>query len=281
MTPDVVLLADAGPGIGWGHAVRQLALAEALVAKRVRTLFVTRTREALGLDWPCPTWVVFDVEKAAIEARTLVYDLPEFVDTPDIWTGENILQFADYGPPPPDYLAPSVCPNFAAHTHDWTVASFLGPRWAPLRKGFASVPSFRKGAIPENRSGLFVYGDFPALPKGTPASVYLKTFGGESYQAAHTIGMCVAALVPPSMVALECLAVGTPVVLYVPGPKWQPIADAMEAAGVARIWSGNPEDHTLACVLADDGLRRRMAEAGRDHVDGRGAERLAEWLADA
>jgi spore coat polysaccharide biosynthesis predicted glycosyltransferase SpsG len=263
LKPDVVLIADAGPGIGWGHAVRQLALAEALVAQRVRTLFVTRTRDALALDWPCPVRLVCDADlySMSLEERpTKVNDLR--------WGGPmGGLLFDDYGNAPEKQMA--VDPHFGAVLR--RTAGFLGPRWAPLRAPF-SVGHLAS----ESRSGVFVYGDTPALPSSV---VPVRHSGFDARKAAATMGRCAIALVPPSMVALECLAIGTPVVLYVPGPKWQPIADAMVAAGVAKLWSGRADDHTLGCVLADDGLRRRMSEAGREAVDGRGAERLAEWLA--
>lgn len=269
MKPEVVLIADAGPGIGWGHAVRQLALATALVGKGVRTLFVTRTREALSLDWPCPVWEVGDVARCELPNATVVYDLPDDA----VNEGHNGgVRFDDYGPRA-SYLDYVVCPNFAATAHEWDTPAFLGPRFAPLRHPFND--GWLKS---ETRHGVAVYGlDAPDLPPG----VVLRPGRGSmrARDMAAYLGSATVALVPPSMVALECLAIGTPVVLYVPGPKWQPIADAMEAAGVAKVWSGRADDHTLGCVLADDGLRRRMSEAGREAVDGRGSERLAEWLA--
>lgn len=274
--PHVILIADAGPGIGWGHAVRQYALAEALVARQVPTLFVTRTREALALDWPCPVWVVADVEQCELPSgrwaskwARVVYDLPEPVVNA-LALGPT-MRFADYGPTPTedDYV---VCPNFAATSHEWGVPALLGPRWAPLRSRFMNHEhNGRQG-------GVYVYGDAPELPKEMRA-VRASSFHARGVAA--TMAGCSLALVPPSMVALECLAIRLPVVLYVPGPKWQPIADAMVQAGVAEVWTGNPDDYTLACVLADDGKRRRMSEAGREAVDGMGAERLAGWLSDA
>lgn len=271
MKPDVILIADAGPGIGWGHAVRQLALANALVGKGVRTLFVTRTHEALTLDWPCLVWLVGDVARCELPSpwATVVYDLPDDAVNEGRYAA---VRFGDYGPRASRDLDYVVCPNFAATAHEWDAPALLGPRFAPLRE------PFNDGWLPaQNRAGVFVYGDAPALPKGSPPSFTVPGFSAR--RSAHAMSMAAVALVPPSMVALECLAIGTPVVLYVPGPKWQPIADAMEAAGVARIWSGRADDHTIGCVLADDGLRRRMSEAGREAVDGRGADRLAEWLA--
>ena len=276
MKPHVILIADAGGEIGWGHAVRQLALAEALVGKGVSTLFVTRTEEALGLDWPCPVWRVADVARCELPNPygTAVYDLPEPCEN-DGGHLEREVSFRDHGPLPgdeneTDYV---VSPHFGAAWYDWTVPTLLGPRWAPIRRAFALYPIRN-----ENRSGIFVYGDAPEVPKGL---LVKRPHTMNARATASQIAGCTIALVPPSMIALECLAVGTPVVLYVPGPKWQPIADAMVEAGVAEIWSGAPEDYTLACVLADDGKRRRMAEAGREAVDGGGAGRLAEWLADA
>lgn len=269
MKPDVILIADAGGSIGWGHAVRQLALAEALVAKGVPTLFVSRTREALSLDWPCPVMV------GAVPdgARATVWDLPAVKMPPALAT--SALVFDDHA----EIVGPTlyVDPHFGAvdryesrPTIGCRPTGLLGPRWAPLRSEFEH---YARNPRNENRSGVFVYGDAPDL-------VNLPPIRPTSFNAKHTaklMASCAVALVPPSMVALECLAVGTPVVLHVPGPKWKPIADAMVQAGVAHIWDG--KDYTLGRVLADDGERRRMAEAGREAVDGLGAERLAEWLA--
>lgn len=259
----VILCADAGPEIGWGHAVRQLALAQALVEIGGRPTFLTRTREALRLDWPCPVRLVDAVDPRA----GTVMDLPE---PPDTTAPDRVVWFDDYGHAP-DVLG--VDPHFGAHLR--RTSGFLGPQWAPVRKGFAECGD-SEGQAWTPRSGVYVYGPHPELPKGLEP-VTAPSF--RTWDVARAMVGAVCALVPPSMVALECLAVGTPVVLYVPGPKWQPIADAMVEAGVARVWSGEKDDHTLACVLADDGLRGRMSEAGRDHVDGRGAQRLARWLA--
>ena len=137
MKPHVILVADAGPGVGWGHAVRQLALAEALVAKWVPVLFVTRTREALRLDWPCPVWCVHDVEKASLpDCRVLVYDLPETPELPDNVAVRGVVRFEDYGsgcygPVTADYV---VCPNFAAESSVWGSPAFL-----PFTRSSASV----------------------------------------------------------------------------------------------------------------------------------------------
>ena len=242
-----------------------MALAEALVAKGVRTLFVTRTREALRLDWPCPVQV-----GTPPSAKAHVYDLHD-------WGAKdgaaNVLTFEDYGGLTTGAWA-AIDPHFgaAARHGDRIQAGFLGPKWAPLREPFG-----RQFLPAQNKSGVFVYGDAPALPKGAPKPVRYAGFNAR--HAAHAMTMSTLALVPPSMIALECLAVGTPVVLYVPGPKWQPIADAMVQAGVAAIWDG--KDATLGRILADDRERKRMSDAGREAVDGRGADRLAEWLADA
>jgi spore coat polysaccharide biosynthesis predicted glycosyltransferase SpsG len=273
LKPHVILIADAGPEIGWGHAVRQLALAEALCERGVRTLFVTRTREALALDWPCPVQVVDGHPHLPAATRTVVCDDPTGFERCDSLRAAPVV-FMDYGMvgDAPDL---AVCPNFAATSFPWGYPALLGPRWAPLRSEFATRALEPRN---ENRTGIFVYGNAPALPKECQA---VRPTSMNAKVQAKAIAGCTLAVVPPSMVALECLALGTPVVLHVPGPKWQPIADAMVQAGVAEIWSGAPDDYTLACVLADDGKRRRMAEAGREAVDGRGSERLVEWLADA
>lgn len=269
MTPHVVLLADAGPGIGWGHAVRQLALAEALVAQKCRVLFVTRTKKALTLDWPCPVWEVFDVEKAELpEGAVLVYDMPDQPLEPEGFAYRGVVRFADYGPPAnywdgdPDYL---VCPNFAATSHEWHGPAFLGPRWAPLRRPF-------------NWTGVRDPSWLTRNAGNDEATVFpLAGWGGfDAHCVARMMAASRYALVSPSMVALECLAVGVPVVLTVPGPKWQPIADAMVAAGVAVL--EGPEGIE---AVSDPTTAKAMSERGRDLVDGRGARRLAEWLADA
>lgn len=264
MTPHVVLLADAGPGIGWGHAVRQLALAEALVAKRVRTLFVTRTREALRLDWPCPVQVG-EVDLAAV--RVAVYDLPQPAATwpTALLSPTHVVVFDDYGTVQWPNGASVVDPHFgaAARMGGLDGARFLGPRWAPLRRPF----NWTGARTPYWYGGVH----------GTPPLRYEAGTGGlgTAHQVASAMVEAPYAIVPPSMIALECLCVGVPVVLTVPGEKWQPIADAMIAAGVAQ--PDTPEGIEAA---TDPTTAKRTSEAGMEAVDGHGAERLAEWLAE-
>lgn len=272
MKPRVILIADAGGEIGWGHAVRQLALAEALIARHVPTLFVTRTREALALDWPCPVAIGDEYVGISAGPAVSVYDLVDG-DYRGHDVGGSVVRFDDYCAAPCEDVDVLVRPHFGSTPVNR--AAFLGPRWAPLRPEFE-----RYNRNPnQDRGGLFVYGPAPEVWDGRFAIVRPKSLNAKV--VARQMSNCALALVPPSMVALECLCVGLPVVLYVPGPKWQPIADAMVQAGVAEIWSGKPDDYSLACVLADDGKRQKMSEAGREAVDGRGSERLAEWLADA
>lgn len=265
MTPHVILLADAGGTIGWGHAVRQLALAEALVGRKVRTLFVTQTREALKLDWPCPVWWVEDIEKCELTyGAHLVFDFPDDVAEPEGAVYRQRVVFEDYGESRlgADLL---VGCHFGAPVREPAIPAFLGPRWAPLRRVFRWG---EPGAPRWNAAGS--HGPPITHEPGSTA------FRQSAEKMAALLSMAPYAIVPPSMIALECLAVGVPVVLHVPGPKWQPIADAMVAAGVAV--TDSPEG--IEAVL-DPATAKRMSEAGREAVDGRGAERLAEWLSDA
>lgn len=273
MKPHVILIADAGGTIGWGHAVRQLALAEALVEKHVPTLFVTRTKEALALDWPCP--VSFNDEPFGLQDppgwQRYVLDCAD-----DLPGGSPTMCFEDHGAKRnADF---TVDPHLGAASRQpnrWV--SFLGPRWAPLRQPFVDAASL--GINRGSHGGVFVYGDAPSIEYLGSSVVRPPSLNARAMVT--TMQRCSLALVPPSMIALECLAIGLPVVLYVPGEKWRPIADAMVAAGVAELWDEHSDGWTLARVLADDGKRRQMSEAGREAVDGLGAGRLAEWLADA
>ena len=257
MKPHVVLIADAGGEIGWGHAVRQLALAEALVAQKVRTLFVTRTKEALALDWPCPVRVVESRVYAGFGGRAVVDADVEMDALCD-------LTFDDYAAADP--RGELVNPHFGAADRYGKPHGtyFLGPRWAPLR------PEFRWGAQGPRWTVSGKHSDEPLEYAGA------KWLGYSARQVIEAMAFAPFAIVPPSMIALECLAVGVPVVLRVPGPKWQPIADAMVAAGVA-VMEGDEGIQTAT----NPTTAKAMSEAGREAVDGRGAARLAEWLADA
>ena len=271
MTPDVVLLADAGPDIGWGHAMRMYALAEALVERRKRVLFVTRTREAAEFNWPCPVHVVDGWHDAPFSERSVV----------DIPAGETIrrraLMFYDYGElvGEPEAL---VAPHFGARPNG--AVTFAGPRWMPLRSPF-HLRVQTGGTHPRRGRNVLVYvpdafvGEWGRLMHDIPNAV--SPMGMDAESVAALMRTCRAAVVPPSTIAYECMAMGLPVFLYVPHERYEPIAEAMWHWGVAGSWGDVGRVDGDPFLGLSDNLGH-LSKNARRHVDGMGAHRLAEWL---
>lgn len=274
----IILVADASPEIGWGHAMRTLAVAQALNQYTglvgtagnyygLSVVWATNTPEAIRkLGPPCP---VSDVGARVPSAgATHLVDLPSvaysgtanspetfrvvaMVDAPDQWLGADIR----------------ICPHFGSESWDWGLGAVCtGPQWMPLRDLITP-------------HGLALYNpDAPVLAYRPPKdwTLGLCAEGAEPHQLAVGGGeswwkkaWC-SAVVPASTISYECMRSGIPVVLHKEGQgeEHERIMKGMVEAGVASIWGDNVTTLTME------------ARAKKAHrlVDGQGAERVAGLL---
>jgi spore coat polysaccharide biosynthesis predicted glycosyltransferase SpsG len=183
-----------------------------------------------------------------------------------------VIVFDDYGPPLKQHADIVVNPHMNAADHDYGFRRVLrGPDWLPLREGFSvrtNPPAHRR-----SHTVLCCHADWAAEVNSLGYHAETPSWDLSDAMPDFLAGADLAA-VPASTVAYECMAVGTPCLVYAPTPQHEGIAAAMVKRGCALHYS--PE--TLAEVAQDRALRKRLQRAGMAMVDGQGAERLATAL---
>jgi hypothetical protein len=259
---NILLVADAGGEIGWGHAMRTLAVAEALVEMgQACVRWMTTTPEAIrGLNPLCPV---------AMWPGPYAWASGLFVDGLKMKENEEPREetwiVVDNGNGREGYNR--ICPHFGAEKRDWGSGMVAtGPMWMPLRHELAFQPSLYDtgGKILSYRVNL------AALIKDVyPTEVIgLEELGGRSWWLE---GPYRYAIVPPSVIAYECMVLGIPVYLVPLEGQSTEIGDAMVDLGVA-FWYREDEKS------GPNSVRDAMAKHARSLVDGRGAERVANLL---
>ena len=261
----ILLVADGGGKLGWGHAMRTLAVAHAIKDRaNVALRWATSTPSAIrGLDPPCPVLaykhtglnldgLVEDVDAALIDLRFPLRDY-----------GLGAWYMVDHGTGLDG--TNRICPHFGAENRDWGAGSVCtGPRWMPLRREVVLGPEWSYN----HKAPVLTY----KLPPGTVLPN--NTAGIEEIEehARWFERSWWFAIVPPSTIAYELMAVGVPVLLVDP-PHDQPkdIGQAMVDAGVADWW------HTEMWVCGAYDFQAQVDAVG---IDGRGADRIADLLTE-
>ena len=269
----ILLVADAGGDIGWGHAMRTLAVAEELSGRQgVTAVWVTATpKEVHSLTPPIPIdgggygnmARHVDLHRAFDSA---LIDLPGGHSCPLPLPHEQAWMIVDHGIGPKG--TNRICPHFGAEERDWGPGAVVcGPRWMPLRKGMlwerrVFMSTRRDGYDPDGRALAY------RAPSIQPQNAHVLSEGEEWWLRKWS-----RAFVPPSTIAYECMALGIPVYLADP-PNNQPrhVGEAMCATGVAA-WN---------CPAAGKGRKpgkhKDRAKLARAAVDGQGASRVADLL---
>jgi len=259
----ILLVADGGGKLGWGHAMRTLAVAQELKDRaNVAVRWATSTPSAIrGLGPPCP---VSEWPGPKTWATSLFVD-GAFTMKPDGEPRDQTWVMVDHGTGPEGYNR--ICPHFGAASRGWRSGSICtGPAWMPLRRGvaFGGTADIRRNRYDKSAPVLRYNGS------GDPdlGSWWFKNWS--------------LAIVPPSVIAYECMALGIPVLL-VPLPNDQPndIVDAMVEAGVAWRYHGEGTENYIADKHTAKGMRKSLEERAtlaRSYIDGRGAERIADLL---
>ena len=259
----IILVADASPEIGWGHAMRTLAVAQALEDRGEPMVWVTNTLEAVRkLGPPCPVrsargWNIKGGD-------TVLFDLPPLPyggkprTAPE---GTRILAMVDS--PEEDWPLPhiKICPHFGAES--WDFGQHLvctGPRWMPLRD-----------LLPFSTRHHMYNQDGPVLAYRAPKdwTLGLCAEGPEPHELAAGSGErwwekeWSAAVVPASTIAYECMFLGIPVLLT---GDMAGVGQGMIDAGAACFWAAPCQTSVVRALRA------------RHLVDGRGAGRVAALL---
>jgi hypothetical protein len=256
----IILVADASPEIGWGHAMRTLAVAQVLEDRGVPMVWITNTqKEILLMKVPCP--VGTEQVAKAIEGQAVLIDFPVEPAMTVALEEESCTRVLMVDEPRSGIgpRAITVAPHFGAEDWDFgTGAVCTGPRWMPLRKevesegsGFLATARTLAYRLPEGFSWKW---DNPeVLNPGGSAGWWTKGWS--------------LAVVPASTVAYECMALGIPVLLT---GDISGIGQAMIDAGVASYWARGVD-------MTPEDLRVK-ARIGKQAVDGGGAERVANLL---
>ena len=263
----IILVADASPEIGWGHAMRTLAVAQALEEYYVPVVWVTNTPEVIRrLGPPCPV-----MAKTYPNSLSLGLPVSLFVDAPEesLWhtwaagarncSKARVVQMVDKDGPPLYETIWRICPHFGSEGWDWGLGAVCtGPRWMPLRRELLMSASGygSKGRVLGYRCNR---------PDGEPYETYadvLEMKGGEDWWTCDWSGV----LTPAATLAYECMHLDIPVML-VPGVN-DAIGQNMVEAGVALWWAKDLDTNDLS----------RNRDRAMAAVDGGGAERVASLL---
>lgn len=270
----ILLVADAGGEIGWGHAMRMLAVAEELAGRSGRqAVWVTETpREVHSLKPPiaiyaCGPHEGMNPQHATADA--VLIDLPG-EESPGFWEYDandyRLWHMVDHGTGLKG--TNRICPHFGAEDRDWGPGAVVcGPRWMPLREEFIDWRPFNRHATrydPEGKVLAYRANDAVMQEISDRGEQAHRMHGGYKWWTEKWSG----AVVPASTIAYECMVLGIPVALL-PLPNDQPndVGEAMIQAGVARWWDSRHPSK----------VEDRIA-AARAAVDGRGAERVADLL---
>jgi spore coat polysaccharide biosynthesis predicted glycosyltransferase SpsG len=270
MRPTFALLTTAGPEIGMGHAVRMVALATALIRRGRDVVLYSDNLPYITerLRVPCIACDVGTVDAGTPVPPVVVVDAPHRMD---LMSGHGaVIVFDDYGPPLKQHADTVVNPHVNAAGY-FGCRALRGPGWLPLREGFSgrsNLPAHRWGHVV-----LCYHADRAA--EVDSLGYHVET---PSWDLSDTMPDFLAAadlaVIPASMIAYECMAVGTPCLVYAPTPQHEGIAAAMVKRGCALHYSME----ALTEVAQDRVLRERLQRVGMTMVDGQGAERLATVL---
>lgn len=313
----ILLRADSSARIGAGHVARMLALAEHATARGWEVAFAGRTDDAalltdrlaeLGLARVAPDPTGFDAVvvdhyglgelRAAVNAAGAV--LVSFEDGRFGRRAADVVVDCAFAPQPrPDDGSPMV---------------LTGVRYAPLRRAVREARRARAarepGAVPRvlvvlgggggghdtvsalldaiHRTGrpcaveAFARGNV-AVPRALPGQRFAVSPPGPDLPA--TLADADLAVSASGVTLLEVCCVGVPAALVCLADNQQAGYRAAVGSGYA-VGLGSPgaladAAGTLARLLDDPEGRERMAAAASAAVDGRGADRVLDALAEA
>lgn len=316
----LLLRLDAGHRVGLGHAVRSAALVERLgrpvelvVAGNGEALaqFFPQARLCpLGDDGDDLVRLV-----AAERPDAVLVDVPHLAE--DAWrrlgtAGHPVIAVDDEG----GAVVADLVINgtvLDSYHHYPTVATsarlLLGPDYTLLRPAFAVTPwrdpeaaavtivvgggerardwAFRLMEADHTGWGAITmvvgsaFPDRPVLAEACECQGITLRHGLDAAGLAQLLARAQVALITGGMVLYECMAVGTPAVVFPQVPNLPPEAEWFAAKGciIDLGYEGGMDMNTVSArvgaLLADRVAARRMAAKARACVDGHGLERAA------
>lgn len=270
MTRPIVLFGDGNQAIGAGHHIRLAAIADALAARGLPVRLACRDLPGSTHAWAWRGRNV-DLRPAGLDATAAAAGA-HLIDHYGVAAAAGCAAIVD-GPGlgPPQGAALAICPRPGAHPSEVPhLACIAGEAWLPLRHAFAA----RRGAHPRGPV-LVACGGTDASGAGARiASVLTNTGhrvatlpgGADAETVAGLIAGCRAAVVSASTIALECLAIGVPVVAVTTAANQQRLAAGLAALGVP--------------VVAESEAAAALPRAADPPLDGGGAARIAERVAE-
>lgn len=263
MTYDLALVTDGNDELGWGHAARMSALCVVAARRGLSVVLVAQNPLELlqRFSWPRPVLGGSHVDWVLPRIRTgadvVVYD---GVGPLDSALGNRFVAFDDLGnlaaAPRGGTSTLVVSPHFGADPAMYPGrAALCGPKWMPL-----------------NLEGIKRALSLVARPVTyrLPASLDTVTLGGlPHHDAIRNLSVAPYAVLPPSTIAYEAIAMRVPVRLHTEALPATPMGRALERVGDAMVdagaatWWGEPE---------------RIPRGPPGMVDDRGADRLLDFL---
>ena len=312
MSLSVVYITEAGPVAGLGHLRRCQALATALRRRGASARFLidgatdVAGPDAMYLDWTQEPMTVC-APVAAWHPDAVVVD--SYLATPELLSRLRatgcVIAIDDLADRP---VPVHVVVNGAFHAArlSYRCAAdtklLLGPEYSLVDPAFAAspdgVPAEIVGRVLVTLGGSATASALAtavaAVRRAVPSATVDVALGLYADDVPDDGGLVIAhrgqrslrelirradlAVTAGGMTLYECLATGTPAVGLCCADNQRLNIEALSRAGL--VVSAEPSlEGAVRRLAADRELRWRMAAEGRRHVDGRGAERVAEAVA--
>jgi UDP-2,4-diacetamido-2,4,6-trideoxy-beta-L-altropyranose hydrolase len=295
----IAIRTDAGKQIGYGHLRRCMTLADALRARGADVQFVDSDDSVAADAGIADTYTLDEAWFSAMRARATLLVIDDLADRAldaDLVTNSAITA------PQLDYRTPADCRLLLGPTFALVRAAFCEAAHAP-RRSVERVLVTLGGSDPTFRTRVVVAGLQAVLASSVHIDVVLGPLHGDDaaldelasrdvrvtlHRAPDLPALVAAADVAVSgggQTTFELAAAGVPAVALALADNQRLVLAGFAQAGTL-VHAGDASapdvaDALSSCVMqvvGDEAMRRRMSEAGRQLVDGRGAERVAAAL---
>lgn len=298
--PTLLIRADGGPGVGYGHLGRTLALCEAwvhghgevgLCSDHVPPEWERRWRAAGARIHDAESAADLPADAVAIDGYTLSPSELARARRPQT----PVLQIDDHGLSR-DHRSVSIIvdQNAGAKRSDYeglssTTRLLLGSRYLLLRSTTLAAARAERHVRP-GRIAIFLGGD-PAeevvsLIDGAAARLRqanrsVSVVDGHR-EVPVSFGAAELAIVTAGSTTWDLAAIGVPMIVIPTADNQMPVAEALDSCHVAARFDVAGEPVALAALatqlLEDPSRRADMSDRGRSLVDGLGSARVATAL---
>lgn len=312
-SPRILFVCDAGPGVGGGHVMRCLTLAEALTARGAACAFVRTPESADILARYAPAMPLADEGEAADLVVLDSYRMAP--ETEAAWRARTtrLAVIDDLARPHDADLV--LDPSFGREARDYAAPVVLaGPTYALVRPAFAAAraAALARRGEPARRClislGLTDLGGITGrvaaaladsglaldavVGAGAPSLGVLQALADKGRVTLHIDTGDMAGLITRADVCVgaggssvwERACLGLPTVTLILADNQRDMAMKLDAAGVTLAldarWPGleGRLAEAVGRLVADDALRAGLSARSAEICDGLGAERAAEAL---